>query len=126
MGHQPGRGSVAVIRLGGPIFWGGSGSNCGVGQNFRGDRLGLAVDANRGLARFGGGEAEVGDLSGLPLDIDDESPPCPQSPYRALGPRGGQGGQEMDFAGVTLEQHFADAGGVTKASIDLKGGVGTE
>ena len=108
------------------MFRGGSGSSRRVGQKFRGDRLGLAVDANRGLARLGGGEAVVGDPPGLPLDIDDESPPCPQSPHRALGPRGGQGGQEMDFAGVTLEQHFADAGGVTKASIDLKGGVGTE
>jgi hypothetical protein len=44
----------------------------------------------------------------------------------AVGPGGGEGGEEVDLSGVALEEHLGDAGGAAEVAVDLEGRVGVE
>ena len=55
-----------------------------------------------------------------------EISPRTQAGDPAGGPGFGQRRQQLDFAGVGLQQHLADAGGVAEVAVDLERRVGVE
>ncbi len=96
---------------------------------------GLGLGAGDGHGR-GGAEAEVAAELGMdhgaskfslgPGKIDGEAAAGFQAGDGAAGPGGGQGGEELEDAGVALHEHLGEAGGVAEVAVDLERRVGVE
>ena len=80
------------------------------------------------LARLVGEIADAGalELALGPVDLNLESAAGPEALDGAVGPGFRERGQELDFAGVALEQHLGDAGGAAEVAVDLERGMGVE
>src|SRR5450830_143395 len=72
--------------------------------------------ADRGISEFAVG----------PGQIDFVATACAQAFYRAGVPCRRQRRQQVDFAGLRLQQHFADGGGGAEVTVDLEWRVGVE
>src|SRR5207248_6263175 len=59
-------------------------------------------------------------------EVDLEAAAGAEAADCAGGPGRGEGGEQVEFAGVALEEHLGDAGGEAEVAVDLEGGVGVE
>src|SRR4051812_18640925 len=59
-------------------------------------------------------EGGPGELAVAPVEVDGEAAPRLEALDRPAGPGPGEGGQELDLAGVALEEHLGDAGGAAE------------
>jgi hypothetical protein len=102
-------------------------------ESLRKDFLGPAVEANRDRKGFRRGYMVLGNVSMLPLDIDEKASPSAQAADLTREPGLGKGGQQLDHAvpppvvGQTktrLKEHLCDAGSAAKIPVDLEGRTG--
>src|SRR6478672_417147 len=80
--------------------------------------------AHHQRAAFGGGDSGGEQCSRAPFQIDFEAAAGADAADLAFGPRGGQRGEQVELAGVALQQHLAEAGGGPEIAVDLIGRVG--
>ena len=81
------------------------------------DCFGFAVDADFDFVRLWGRDAVIGDLPVLPFDIDRAVATGAQAFDVPARPGFRQRGQQVDHAGVRLQQHLGDAGGCPMADF---------
>src|ERR1700733_5333775 len=83
------------------------------------------------LAGYAGADCAGGEFVLRPGKVEFEAASCAEAFDGALGPGGGECGQEVDGSLVALEKKFGDRGGGAEVSVDLEdrsfaGGVGVE
>ena len=70
---------------------------------------------------FEGTDCGLDEFAVGPLNIDFESAAGAEAGDFAVGPGAGEGGEKVDVAFVTLNEHFGDAGCAAEIAIDLEG-----
>src|SRR5579883_821203 len=124
-------GSLRLVRCRGG---GGGCGGCSSGEPQKvraagADRYGAGLQAGDsdviGSAEFG---AQAGYLQEAvaPHHVNFEPASGAEAFEAAVGPGFRKGGEERDFAGVALDQHFSDAGGASEIAVDLEGRVSVE
>lgn len=85
----------------------------------------VAVSGSTGLA-CEGADARAGEFAGSPCQIDFKGAACAEAVDGAGVPGLWERGEEFDFAGMGLEEHFGEAGGAAEAAVDWEGWAGIE
>ena len=120
------KGSLAAPagRLRPPEFAAGGGLVAVPSERFAGGRMHVADAVLIAHAHWIAGlrvNDGSGELAVFPFQIHGESAAGTQAAHRTARPFLRQGGQQMEFAGMGLQQHLRDGGGGTVGTIHLRG-----
>lgn len=91
---------------------------------FLGDEF--AIETDFYFVRLGRGDAIARHFAVAPLDVHRHAAAGAEPGDAAGRPDFGQCRQQIDLAGLGLEQHFANSGGVAEIAVDLKRRMGIE
>ena len=97
-----------------------------ISQSLRRYHFLLPIHPHFHLFRLWGGQCGGSQLPILPGDVHRDVAARAQTFHRACGPGLRQRREQLDFAGVALQQHLGDAGGAAKVAVNLERRVGVE
>ena len=94
--------------------------NFGSGFQGNGRRAAAIADRHRARATSVRLDSRARQLPIFPRYVHFVAAACAQTFHRARRPGGGQRGKQNDFARVTLQEHFRDAGDRAEIAVDLE------